>query len=294
MKNTSAKIIFFGTDNFSLTILEKLVSSNFNVVAVITKTDAPRGRGHKLTSPIIKSFANNHGIEAWQPIKVNEINDRLESNDFIGILASYGKMIPKSTLELFPKGIINVHPSLLPKYRGPSPIESTITNGDNQTGVSIIKLIDKMDAGPIYAQNTYSLSGKETQGDLYEILAKVGADLLIKILPQIINNSLKPTPQDNTKATYSTLLTKDDQWLKTDRITAKSAEKLVRAHLVYPKTKHIIGGQTVIITKAHVTNTYESPLDIKFKDGSYLSIDELVAPSGRTMKADDFYNGYLK
>ena len=288
-------IIFFGTDHFSLISLKALIQAGYNIAAIVTKPDSKSGRGQKLSQPVVKEFAIKNQISFWQPTNPSEINEIIKCmpDDRIGVLASYGKLVPQSTIDLFKPGIINVHPSLLPKYRGPTPIESAIENGDAKTGVSIIMLTDQMDAGPVYDQAIYNLDGSETQPYLYDALAKLGADRLVKVLPDIIEGSLKPNLQDNLKAIYCSLLTKDRQWLLPDTTSAPQAERQVRAHLVYPRTKIEINSHIITITKAHVTDGYLSPLTIKCSDSKYLAIDELIAPSGRTMSAKAFMNGYL-
>jgi len=294
MDKTSKKIVFFGTEDFSLFAFKSLIDHGYNIAAVVTKPDSKRGRGQVLTQPIIKKIALEHNIPVWQPSKVSDIDDNIEAlgNDVVGILVSFGKIIPRSTIVLFKPSIINVHPSLLPLYRGPSPIESAIENGDEQTGVSIMKLTPEMDAGPIYGHIIHKLSGHETRPELYKTLAQAGAMTLISLLPAIIDGSLQPTLQDDSYATYCKLLKKDGSCLKTDKLKAFEAERLVRAHLDFPRTKINILGHIVIITKAHISNEQKTPLDIHCQDDNYLSIDELIAPSGRKMSAKDFLNGY--
>lgn len=294
MKKMSRTIIFFGTDESSLIALQGLIESGYNIVAVVTKPDSKSGRGQLLTASSIKKLAIEHGIVVWQPSKISDINDNIKALglDVTGVLVSFGKIIPKSTIDLFVPGIINVHPSLLPLYRGPSPIESAIENGDEQTGVSIMKLTTEMDAGPVYGQIVHKLSGHETRPELYKTLFHAGTMALINLLPAIIDGSLQPTPQDDSKATYCKLFDKDDAWLKPNKVTATKAECLVRAHLGFPRTKISVLNHTVIITKAHVADKQETLLDILCQNNNYLSIDELVAPSGRTMSARDFLNGY--
>lgn len=290
----SKTIVFFGTDDFSLVSLQALIDSGYNIAAVVTKPDRKSGRGHVLTQPSVKKLALKHNIAIWQPSKISDINENIKSlgPDVVGVLASFGKIIHKSTLDLFLTAIINVHPSILPNYRGSSPIESAIENGDKQTGVSIMKLTSEMDAGPVYGHIIHELSGNETRPELYETLAQAGAMTLISLLPSIIDGSIQPTPQDENKATYCKLLDKNNALLIPNEITAKKAERLVRAHLGFPRTKYCLLGHTVIITKAHVSNQKQTSLDILCHDNKYLIIDELIAPSGRKMSATDFINGY--
>ena len=287
-------IVFFGTEDFSLYSLRALVEAGFNIVAVITKPDSRRGRSNKLIQPAVKQFASQHHIPVWQPNRLKDIISDIKNITPrpTGVLVSYGKIIPQTIIDLFQPGIINVHPSLLPKYRGPSPIESAIANRDKITGVTIMQLEQAMDAGPIYYQETYPLDFTETQPELYQALGQLGAQLLTQKLPNIINGILQPTPQDNSRATYCSLLNKDDSRLDPQQLTADQAEAKIRAHLTYPRSRLKIGQYDLIITKACITQKPETPLDIKFTDGKYLSIDELIAPSGKTISTDAFLRGY--
>lgn len=295
MTNTSSAIVFFGTDEFSLATLSSLLKAGYPVAAVVTKPDSKQGRGQKITPPPVKALASRHGVNVWQPSKLRDIKpDILKLDKPIGVLSSYGKIIPQSTIDLFDPGIINIHPSLLPKYRGPTPIETAIANGDKKTGVSVMQLSAGMDAGPVYVAKEHLLTCKETKLELYSTLAKAGADLLLEALPRIIDGSLIPQPQNDNEATYTHLLTKDDAWLKVDTLTAAQAERRVRAHLGFPKTKTTLKGHDVIITKAHVTNSQQTAMDVRCQDDNYLAIDEVIAPSGRRMSASDFERGYLR
>jgi methionyl-tRNA formyltransferase len=293
MKSTSTKIVFFGTEDFSLATLTGLIEADYSIAAVVTRPDSKKGRGQRLTPPAVKILATRHNIPVWQPARLKDITDDIKSlGKTIGILVSFGKIIPQNTIDLFTPGIINVHPSLLPKYRGPSPIESAILNGDETTGVSIMQLSAEMDAGPVYAAKTYALKGTETRPELYQTLATIGTDLLLETLPRILDSSLHPLPQNNQEATYCQLLQKENGVLQPEKIPAAQAERQVRAYLNYPKTRYSIFNQQVIITKARVSNEYETPLDILCQDGAFLSIDELIAPSGRVMSGEAFLHGY--
>lgn len=293
MTNMSKPIIFFGTEDFSLTALRGLVEAGYTIAGVVTKPDSKRGRNQKLTPPAVKLFALEHTIPVWQPTQLSTITSDIKSlGDVAGVLVSYGKIIPQSVIDLFSPGIINVHPSLLPLYRGPSPIESAIENGDQQTGISIMQLSAGMDAGAVFAQTIHPLSGTETRTDLYRTLAAAGTTTLLAVLPAILDGSLQPAPQDDTAATYSHLLDKKDVWFQPQTLTAAQAERLVRAHLGFPKTKINVLDHDIIITKAHLSTESKTPLDIVCQDGVSLSIDELIAPSGRRMNAQAFLNGY--
>jgi methionyl-tRNA formyltransferase len=229
-----------------------------------------------------------------QPLKLTEIVDTIKSLEApLGVLVSYGKIIPQSIIDLFSPGIINVHPSLLPRYRGPSPIETAILNGDPETGVTIMQLSAAMDAGPIYSHMTTPLNGNETAPALETQLAKEGAQELVRVLPAIIAGELLPTSQNDEAASYCNLLSKDESTLDPSLITARQAEQRVRAFLAFPKTKVTVAGQQIVITKAHVSTEAATPLDLPCADGQFLSIDTLIGPSGKAMNAAAFINGYL-
>lgn len=294
--HTSKKpIVFFGTEDFSLESLKGLINSGYNIAAVVTKPDSKKGRGQTTAQPSVKKLAIKHNILVWQPDKLTDIIGDIKKLDSpAGILVSFGKIIPQSVIELFEPGIINVHPSLLPAYRGPSPIESAITDGIDRTGVTIMQLSPKMDAGPIYGQMTYNLDGKETKPALYETMAKAGAAILLSLLPSILDGTLKPKPQNEQEATYCKLLTKQSAWLDTSKINAEQAERLVRANLGFPKSKIKIDNQDIIVTSAHVADSKTTPLDIEFINGSILSIDSLIVPNSREMTAKAYLSGHNK
>ena len=292
MTPTLPKIIFFGTEEHSLGTLKALVEHGMEIAAVITKPDAPRGRGHKLTQPPVKEFATAHNIPVWQPNKLIDIVDDIRQlQPVAGVLVAYGKIIPQRVIDLFNPGIINLHPSLLPKWRGPSPIEATIANQDTETGISIMQLEAGMDSGPVYIQKTIPLSGNESKLDLYNSLFSLGNQTLINSLPDILSGKLMPTPQDDQQATYCSLLSKEMSQLNPETMTAAEANAHVRAYLGFPRSRLQFNDNDLIITQAHVSPIYEHVLSVKFKDGQFLTVDELIAPSGKTMAAKAYLNG---
>ena len=295
MKSISKTIVFFGTEDFSADVLNHLIKSGYPIEFIVTKPDSKSGRGQKIQFSKVKQLAIKYNIKLLQPTNIKDINQRLLpfADNLIGILVSFGKILPKSTLDLFHNGIINIHPSLLPKYRGPSPIESAIYNGDKTTGVSIMKINDRMDAGPIYKTVEYNLKDDDNQETLYKKLAKLGSEELIKILPKILDGSLKPNKQNENEATYCSMLTKAMADLRPKEYSAAQAERKIRAHIKFPKTRFTILNHDVIITKAHVSQNSESLIDIKCNDDNYLVIDNLLI-NGKNMTAQDFINGYNK
>jgi methionyl-tRNA formyltransferase len=300
MTNTSKTLLFFGNERLvsglkstDTPILRSLIEAGYTVKAVVSHHSDGSSRTNRPLE--IAALAEAHSIPVFLPNKPADIKEELIAlGADVGILVAYGRLISQDIIDIFPGGIINIHPSLLPKYRGPTPIESTIVNGDSQTGVSIMQLSAGMDEGPIYAQRSVELNGTETKFDLYDTLATTSKELLLDVLPSILDGGLKPTVQDSSQATYSALLTKEDGLLRPDTLSAIDAERKVRAYLGFPKSKLTVLGHDIIITKSHVSSEVETktPLDVLCRDGAYLSIDELIAPSGRIMNAAAFLNGY--
>lgn len=291
--DSRSPIIFFGTDEHSLIVLRALLDADLPVAAIVTKPDSVRGRGKKLLPPAVKEFAAVHNIRVLQPQKVHEIIEYLQSLQHpVGVLASYGKIIPQSVLDLFSPGIINIHPSLLPRYRGSSPIESAIANRDTATGVSLMRLVAAMDAGPLYKQQVYPLTETETKPQLYNTLFSLGTHLLIDTLPDIISGHQIAEPQQDNAATYCPQLQKSDGVLDPATMSANTAEAHVRAYLGFPRTYFTVNGRSLIIVQAHVSSKQETPLDARYADGAFLAIDKLIAPSGKTMTANAYLLGH--
>lgn len=293
---TSSRLVFFGTEDFSLPSLKALVENGFNIVAVVTKPDTPRGRSKQLVAPVVKAYAETQNIPVFQPDKLAGIHDDLvELSADAAVLVSYGKILPQRTLDVFnPIGVINVHPSLLPKYRGPAPIEAAVLNGDKTTGISIMRLTAGMDEGPVFAQTTIPLDGAETRPILTASLANAGAAFLIETLPQILSGELEAVPQQNDDVSYTSLLRKEHGILDPTTDDAYALERKVRAYLVYPKTRLKIKNTDVIVTSAKVVESLESaPLVIACAHNTYLEVRELIAPSGKTMTGEAFVRGYV-
>lgn len=294
MKNP---IIFFGTEDFSAVSLQKLIDEGFEVAGIITKPDSKKGRGQKLQSPKVKKIGEKFKIPILQPQKMNEIIEFVQNfKNPVGVLVSFGRIVPQEIIDLFTPAIVNVHPSLLPKYRGPSPIESAILNGDTKTGVSLMKLSKEMDAGDVYSQEEIKLSKTETASELYKICGKIGAGMLVRDLPKIISGELKGEKQDSSQAEYCQLLKKSDSILNPENQTAKQAEQQIRAFEIFPKSKIQIDDYLVVVKTAKVVNSNpeNSPLTLEFADGKFLEIKTLLTPNGKETTAQSFINGYLK
>lgn len=293
MTQKSNQLVFFGTEDYSASVLENLLSAGVAIETVITKPDLKKGRGQKLQAPAVKTIAERHGVTVYQPTNLEQMQDCIaKTSRFGAILVSFGKIIPQDIIDSFQLGIINLHPSLLPKYRGPSPIESAIYNGESLTGVSIMTLNAKMDAGAVYAQTPIEITPTTTASQLYQQTANLGSKLLIQILPQIIAGQLQPEPQDDSQATYCSLLTKSQGWLQPEQHSAQQLTNQIRAYNIFPKSRLEIYDQACIITEASADAQVTSPLNFECADGQFLNIHQLIAPSGKTMTAADFVNGY--
>lgn len=292
------RIVFFGNERLvsglkhtTAPILNGLIERGYTVVGVVSHYNYSQSRNQRELE--VANIAAKHNIPLFLPNNPSEIlNELRELKANIAVLVAYGRIIHQEVMDVFPQGIVNIHPSLLPRYRGSTPIESAILHGDTETGVSVMQLSPGMDEGPVYAQQPVILKGTETKFELYQQLQVISEQLFFDIFPSILDNSLQPQPQDPTQATYSQLFNKQDGILDPATTSALEAERKVRAHLGFPKTKISLFGQSIIITKAHISHQKKTPLDIECRGGAFLSIDELIGPSGKSMDAQAFLNGY--
>jgi methionyl-tRNA formyltransferase len=249
-------IIFWGTSEFAVPALNALLREGYSIAAVVTTSDKPTGRKQILTPPPIKACLMKH--KAWntkikilQPEKLDE-KFMLRVSSFmpdVFVVSAYGKMIPADILAVPKYGALNIHPSLLPLWRGPSPIQYTILNGDMETGVPIMKVDEQMDHGPILAKRELGISNfppkadppsadkfqisKTTYPELHDALAKLGAELLVETLPKYLAGEIKPVPQNEPQATYSKLLKKEDGHIDWSH-SAEKIERMARALNPWP------------------------------------------------------------
>lgn len=207
----NSKIIFFGTPKVSADVLEALINAGYDIEAVVTNPDQPVGRKHVITPPPVKVLALEKGIPVYQPEKLKEFV--LPQSD-LAIVVAYGKIIPQSIIDSFPLGILNIHYSLLPKYRGASPVEHAILSGDPATGVTIQKLVFKLDAGPIIAVREIDIAEETTTPELKDELTRAGSELLVETLPKYIAGEITPIEQDESLATHCGKIEKADGEIK--------------------------------------------------------------------------------
>jgi len=209
--NKDFSFVFFGTGPLAESVLASLVRNGYTPAIVVTKPDSQQGRHMQLTAPHIKTWCEMKGIKVLQPEKLDsEFSQQLvTSNHQLFIVASYGKIIPDEVLNIPKHGVLNVHPSLLPLYRGPSPIESALLDGVTTTGISIMKLDSGMDHGPILLQNAFTINPSATAEMLEVECGQLGGELLVQVLPHYLDGTLIPKEQDHDSATICKKITKD-------------------------------------------------------------------------------------
>lgn len=222
------KIIFMGTPDFAREALEKLYDAGHEIAFVVTPPDRPKGRGMKMLACEVKEFALEKQLKVYQPEKLSEIKQQIvEANPDMIVVVSYGKFLPKSILNMPKYGCINVHPSLLPKYRGSAPIQWAILNGDKITGTTIMKMNEKMDAGDIILQKQVSILENETTGELWGRLAKISRELLLEAIQKIENGTAIYTKQPE-EYSIAPMITKDMARIDWENQTAEDIKNLVR------------------------------------------------------------------
>ena len=294
-----ARIIFMGSPEYAIPTLNALVKHH-QVLAVVTQPDKPVGRKKILTPPPVKLEAQKHGLIIYQPHKINEIYEdfkKLEP-DFM-VTAAFGQFLPDNILKLPKYEALNLHGSILPKYRGGAPIQRAIMNLDQETGVSLMRMVKKMDAGPVFRIKTTTIENKNT-GDLMHELGEIAADLLIESLPHIQDGTLKPVPQDESLVTYAKIISRDDELIDFNQ-PAKYIEARIRAlspsPLAYVNSNH----GPIKIAKAYLSDLQGSTGEIisVTQEGICVgTIDQSICltegiPAGKSkMNLADFYRGH--
>lgn len=299
---TPSRLVFFGNERLvsglphtNTPVLKGLIERGYDVVAVVSNYEPGTSRNARPLE--VAELAIAHNIPILLPKNPQEIFETLsEYHADFAVLAAYGRIIPQRIIDLFnPLGIINIHPSLLPRHRGPTPIETTLLAGDIVAGVSIMQLTAGMDEGPVYGQARVKLTGTETKNELYEQLSKAGSDLLFELLPGITSGTLLPKQQSETDVSYTSLLSKQDGQLDPLTDNAELLERKVRAYQGYPKSHLTLYGNDVVVTSASVAaNDADGALVVPCADNTWLEVTSLIGPSGREMDAAAFLRGYTK
>ena len=296
------RVIFMGTPDFAVPCLARLVEIS-DVVAVVTQPDRPKGRGQKLLPPPVKVFAQEHGIAVYQP-------ERVKAPDFVDVLrgltpdlivvVAFGQILSKEILSLPPLGCINVHASLLPRYRGAAPMQWAIVRGEKETGVTTMFMDEGLDTGDMLLRETLPITQAMTAAELHDEMMKLGADVLEKTLFSLSEGTLKRTPQDDALSTYAPLLDKEVgriDWKK----PAQEIHDLVRGLNSWPGAYTMLEGQKFKIWRTRLAEGTAEPGEIVSvtKQGllvgtgeGMLEILEVQAPSKKKMAAGDYVRGH--
>lgn len=301
------RVLFFGTAALAVPSLQKLHADGFEIIGVVTQPDKPVGRKQKLTPSPVKKAAQELGIPVFEPTTLKDEAAQKTLSELkpdVIVVVAYGKIIPPWLLELPKLGAINVHPSLLPKYRGASPLPASIVHGDTETGVTIMLMDEELDHGPILSQEKIALTGTETGETISKQLAEHGATQLSKTLKDFVDGNITPKEQDHGAATYTEILTRDHgkiDWTK----SAVEIERMIRAYTPWPGAWTTLDGKRL---KVMVTRIYDGKnMDVcgtiwKTENGELAGATKTsglvlvtVQPEGGTvMTGEDFARGNFK
>ena len=302
------RIVFMGTPDFAVPSLEGLIAAGHEVCGVFTQPDKPVGRHqNRLQATPVKAAALAHDIPVFQPVKLRD-GTALSTLETLApeviVVAAYGRILPDDILALPPMGCINVHSSLLPKYRGAAPINWAVVNGDAETGVTIMHMATELDAGDIISQVTTPIDPEETVESVHDRLARLGGELLVTTVEAIANGTATRTPQDPEKVTLAPMLSRELSPIDWSR-PAKAIHNQVRGLTPWPATStDIFGGDTVKVFSVTETGTEtnkpagtivsadKNGIDVACGDGMVLRILELQAPGSRRMSAADYLRGH--
>ena len=295
------RIVFMGSPEFALPSLRACIARH-QVVLVVAQPDKPAGRGKELTRPPVALAADEAGIEVYQPRSARppEVAERLRATGAeLAVVVAYGKILPKGVLEAFPRGCVNVHGSILPAYRGAAPVQWAILKGERETGVTIMKLDEGMDTGPMLLERRVAIGDSETSGQLAARLAAVGAEALVEALAAIEAGTAVEVPQDDARASYAPMLEKSHGLIDWTR-SADEIRNLVRGVDPWPGAATALGGQPLKLYGAAraegqgepgtVLSVVADGVVIATGDGA-VRIDELQAPGKRRMTAAELARG---
>jgi len=297
------RVVYMGSPAFAVAPLRALAQAGYSIVGAVTQPDRPAGRGGRLTPPEARLAAQSLGVPVFQPESMRDAAALAKLEGWepdVVVVAAFGKILPRAVLPTPTRGCINVHASLLPCWRGPSPVAAAILAGDVETGVSIMEMAPKMDAGPIIARERVAILPNDTTGTLQARLAEAGGRLLVATFPDWYDGAIVAQRQDENLATYCPLLKKEDGHLMA-RMTASDAERAVRAYDPWPGAFVLYRGDRLGIWNAHVEAApgelpvgamvvaSKSPA-VAFRDG-LLVLDEVQRTGSRRQSGKDFVNG---
>jgi methionyl-tRNA formyltransferase len=249
------RIVFMGSPEFALPSLRALIEAKYEVIAVYTQPDRPTGRGRKLAPPPVKALALAHGLPVHQPRSISkpEAVEALRAlRPDLGIIAAYGQILKQPVLDAFPLGVLNVHASLLPRWRGAAPIPAAILAGDARSGATIMRVALALDAGPMLARVEVPIAPDDTTATLTEKIAVAGARLLLEILPRYAAGALRPQEQDDALATYAPQIEKADALIDWSRESSARIERMVRAYDPWPVAYSYLAGAPLRLHRVSV------------------------------------------
>ena len=267
---TAAKLLFAGTPDFALESLRALVKAGITPVAVLTQPDRPAGRGKKLTESPVKQLARENDILVWQPESLRDadiVAQIAATHPDLIIVAAYGLLLPQAVLDLPVRGCVNVHASLLPRWRGAAPIQAAILDGDAQSGVSLMQMEARLDTGPVMASAAISIGVEETAGALHDRLATLGGELLVQNIGDILDGKLEAIPQDNALATYAGKIRKRDAAIDWNQAAEQILRK-IRAYDPVPGASFGLDGEIIKCWKAELVDGHEG------RTGTILALDK--------------------
>jgi len=299
------RIVFMGTPDFSVPVLQRIIEDGYEVIGVVTQPDRPVGRKKVLTPPPVKVEALKHGIPVYQPEKIRqkqEMEEILSLNPDLIITAAFGQILPKEILEAPVHGCINVHASLLPELRGGAPIHYALIQGKKKTGITIMYMVEKLDAGDILTQTEVEITEEDDVGTLHVKLSRAGAILLSETLPNLLEGKLTPIPQDNEKATFAYNIKREQEKIDWSK-TGKEIYNHIRGLNPWPVAFTTLDGQTLKIWRSEKVTAAKSEqpgtiiknepdgITVSTGDETAIKIKELQ-PSGKTkMTSEEFYRG---
>ncbi len=297
------RIVFMGTPRVAALSLERLLNSPHAVAGVVTQPDRPTGRGQKPAPSPVRTVAEKHGVAVLAPEKIRDpaFLDALTSwSPDVIVVVAYGRILPRQILELAPHGCLNVHYSLLPKYRGAAPVAWAVINGEEKSGVTTMHLVEKMDAGPILLQRGIALTADETTASLQEKLVPLGADLLLETLAGIADGTVTPKAQEEAAATYAPMIKKEDGLIDWS-LPAAAIERRVRGFAPWPTAYTYFDGALLKIHRASVVESEKAPPgDVVRADRSglwvaagagALALEEVQLENRKRVSSAEFLNG---
>jgi methionyl-tRNA formyltransferase len=301
------RIVFLGTPQFAVPTLDRLMASRHLLVGVVTQPDRPRGRGHIVSDAPVKALAVERGLPVFQPSRLREPDVETALRRWqpdLGVVAAYGKLIPDPLLALPRLGLINVHASLLPKYRGAAPVHRAVMAGESETGVTIMRVIHELDAGPTFATVKRRIGPDETSVDVERDLATLGADLLVRVVDEIAAGTAREEPQDDSQATYAPKLTREEGLIDWTR-PAQAIHDTVRGLYPWPHAHTFVKGTRVIVLRTQVEPSVAHPqqpgavihvsreaIHVMAGDGGAVAIVHLQPEGRRPMSVRDFLAGH--